>query len=151
VRVSNKQLQVVGKGGGGASVRHPLRILVGDDDRDTATTLKAILRGEGHDVHTVLRGDDALEVARLIRPDVVILDINMPGLSGYAVASELRDRSGVIPPVLIAISGVWTQPSDTRLGKSVGFDHYMLKPCDPNELIRVLEPLRLGGRDAATR
>lgn len=146
--MGNNQLRVVGKGGGDA-VRHALRILVCDDDRDTATTLKAILRDEGHQVHTALRGDDALEVARLIRPDVVILDINMPGLSGYAVARELRDRSGVVPPLLIAISGVWTQASDSLLGKSVGFDHYLLKPCDPAQLIRLLEPLRLGGLDAA--
>jgi len=134
--------------GAGDPARHPLRILIGDDDRDTVTMLKAILRDEGHEVQTVLRGDEALEVARLMRPDVVILDINMPGLSGYAVARELRDRSGAVSPLLIAISGVWTKSSDSLLGKSVGFDHYLLKPCDPAEVIRLLEPLRLGGRSA---
>jgi DNA-binding response OmpR family regulator len=146
--VNSKNLQVVGKGQGGG-VRHPLRILIGDDDRDTVTMLKAILRDEGHEVQTVLRGDEALEVARLMRPDVVILDVNMPGLSGYAVARELRNRSGIAAPVLIAISGVWKEPSDSLLGKSVGFDHYLVKPCDPADLIRLLEPLRRGGRDAA--
>ena len=146
--MSNGRLHLVGKSGND-HVRHPLRILVGDDDRDTATTLRAILRDEGHEVQTALRGDDALELARLMRPDVVILDINMPGLSGYAVARELRDRSGMVPPLLIAISGVWTQSSDTQLGKSVGFDHYLLKPCDPAAVLRLLEPLRLAGRNAS--
>ena len=130
-------------------MRHPLRILIGDDDRDTATTLKAILSDEGHEVNTVLRGDDALEVARLMRPDVVILDINMPGLSGYAVARELRDRSGIVAPLLIAISGVWTQASDSAVARELGFDHHLLKPCDPADLIRLLEPLRISGRTVA--
>jgi two-component system OmpR family response regulator len=65
--------------------------------------LPAILRDEGHEVNTVLRGDDALDVARLMRPDVVILDINMPGMRGYAVAGELRKRHGAVAPLLIAI------------------------------------------------
>jgi DNA-binding response OmpR family regulator len=73
----------------------------------------------------------------------------MPGLSGYAVARELRDRSGIVAPLLIAISGVWTQTSDSALAKELGFDHHLLKPCDPAELIRLLEPLRISGRKAA--
>src|SRR5204862_3677752 len=84
--------------------RFPLRIVVADDDRDTATTVAAILRGEGHEVQTVLRGDEALELCRLFRPDVVIADINLPGESGYAIARELRERHGELAPLLIAIS-----------------------------------------------
>ena len=146
----DKHLHVVGgEKGENAQVRHRLRILIGDDDRDTTTTLKAILQDEGHEVHTVLRGDDALEVARLTRPHVVILDVNMPGLSGYAVARELRERNGVAAPLLIAISGVWTKTSDALLGKAVGFDHYLLKPCEPGELIRLIEPLRRSGEKTA--
>jgi DNA-binding response OmpR family regulator len=122
--------------------RRPLRILVADDDRDTATTLAVVLRDEGHEVNTVLRGDEVLEVVRLMRPDVVIIDINMPGMSGYAVAREIRERHSAAGPHLIAISGVWTKPSEQMLGKSVGFDHYLLKPCDPRDVVRLLEPLR---------
>lgn len=136
------KLRVVPSGEGGAA-RGPLRVLVADDDRDTATTLAAILRDEGHQVQTVLRGDEVLDMCRLFRPDVLIADINMPGESGYAIARELRERHGPLAPLLIAISGQWTKPSDRLLGQAVGFDHYLLKPCDPNELLPLLEPLRV--------
>jgi DNA-binding response OmpR family regulator len=131
--------------GDGSAKRHPLRILVADDERDTAMTLAEILREEGHEVQTVLRGDDALDMCRLFRPDVVIADVNLPGESGYAIARELRERHGELAPLLIAISGKWTKASDRLLGKAVGFDHYLLKPCDPNELLPLLEPLRRSG------
>jgi two-component system OmpR family response regulator len=129
---------------GGDGRRRPLRVLIADDERDTAMTLAAILRDKGHEVQTVLRGDEALELCRLFRPDVVITDVNMPGESGYAVARELRDRHGQLAPLLIAISGKWTKTSDRQVGKAVGFDHYLLKPCNPAELLPLMEPLRIG-------
>lgn len=119
-----------------------LRVLIADDDRDTANTLAMILREEGHEVQVTLRGDDALDVCRLFRPDVVIADVNMPGTSGYAIARELRARFGQLAPLLIAVSGVWTNASDRVVGKAVGFDHYLLKPCDVKEIVRLIEPLR---------
>src|SRR5438270_9518724 len=133
-----KSLRIVSSGED-AGMRLPLRIVVADDDRDTAMTLAAILRDEGHEVQTVLRGDEALEMCRLFRPDVLIADVNMPGESGYAIARELRERHGALAPLLIAISGKWTKASDRLLGKAVGFDHYLLKPCDPNELLPLIE------------
>ena len=138
-----KPLKLV-SGTDAGTTRHRLRILLADDDRDTALTLATILRDEGDEVHTVLRGDEVLEVARLFRPDVLILDVNMPGMSGYAIAHEVRDRSGVAAPLLIAISGVWTGPADRVTGKAVGFDHYLVKPCEPGQLLALLEPLRSG-------
>ena len=128
-------------GGDGNDRRYPLRILVVDDHRDTAMTLAAGLRDEGHQVQTVLRGDDALEVCRLFRPDAVIADLNLPGESGYAIARELRERLHELAPLLIAITGKWTQTSDRMVGRAVGFDHYLLKPCDIQELLPLLEPL----------
>lgn len=129
---------------------HRLRILVADDDRDTATTLAVILRDEGHEVQTILRGDEALEVCRLFRPDVVIADLDLPGESGYAIARELRVRHGQIAPLLIAISGKWTKASDRLLGQSVGFDHHLLKPCDPRDLLPLLEQRGKSGTQAGT-
>jgi two-component system OmpR family response regulator len=111
-------------------------------------TLALLLRDEGHDVHTVLRGDEVLELCRLTRPDVVIADINMPGMSGFAIARELHERHDPVAPLLIAISGAWTKTSDRLLGMAVGFDHYLLKPCDPRELKPLLESARSAGSDA---
>jgi DNA-binding response OmpR family regulator len=126
----------------GRTERRPLLVLVADDDRDTVITLAEILRGEGHEVTTALRGDEVLEVARLLRPDAIILDINMPGMSGYAVARQLREQHGGRGPFLIAISGVWTKDPEKLLGLAVGFDEYLIKPCDPQKIVRLLEPLR---------
>ena len=79
-----------------------------------------------------------------MRPDVVILDVNMPGMSGFAVAREIRTRRGIAAPLLIAISGKWTRKEDQQLGEGIGFDHYLLKPCEPAEIIRILEAFRSG-------
>ena len=120
------------------AARHRLRIVIADDDRDTTVTLGTILAEEGHEVHTVLRGDEILALCRLLRPDVVIADVDMQGMSGYAVARELRERHGTLAPLLIAVSGKWTNTSDRLLGHAVGFDHYLLKPADPHELLVIL-------------
>lgn len=144
-----KSLRVVSSGTGNATPRN-LRILIADDDRDTAITLATILRTEGHEVHVALRGDEVLEVDRLLRPDALILDISLPGMSGYAVAREIRERRGpTVAPLLIAVSGKWTKPSERLLGQAVGFDHYLVKPCDPQEIVRLLEPLRGAGLSEA--
>jgi len=125
-----------------------LRVLVADDDRDTVTLLAVILRDEGHEVHTALRGDEVLELDRLVRPDVVILDINMPGMSGYALAHEIRARRGSIAPLLIAMSGQWTQKHEQLLARDIGFDEYLLKPCEPVLLIRMLRGFALRQQQA---
>ena len=147
-RVSGKNLQLLPGSASTAAKRLPLRIVIADDDRDTATTLALLLRDEGHEVHTTLRGDEVLDACRLLRPDVVVMDINMPGMSGYAVARELRERHGTLAPLLIAISGVWTRSSDRLVGSAVGFDHYLLKPCEPREVLRLIEPLRSSSRES---
>ena len=120
-----------------------LRIIVADDDRDTVDMLATLLRDEGHDVHPVYRGKDILPTARFVRPDAIILDIVVPGMSGYAVAQEMRHSfTEAKRPLLIAISGMWKEHADRRVAAQVGFDHYLVKPCDPGELFALLEPLR---------
>ena len=136
-------LRVVNAGEAKQAPRSPLRTLIADDERDTASVLAAILRDEGHEAHVVLRGDEVLEMDRLLRPDVVILDINMPGMSGFAVARQIRARRGVAAPLLIAISGKWTRKEDQELGEGVGFEHYLLKPCEPKQLLELLHAFQL--------
>jgi DNA-binding response OmpR family regulator len=130
-------LSIVPASGGGPS-RKSLRILIADDDRDNTTMLAVVLRDEGHEVVCALRGDEALELSRLFRPDVVIADVNMPGVSGYALAQELRQRHGNVCPLLIGMSGVWTQTSDRLLGQVAGFDHYLVKPYDLKQVLGLI-------------
>lgn len=129
-------------GPGDKSPRRNLRVLLADDDRDAANMLAALLRQEGHEVNVVLRGDEVLDLVRLMRPDALILDINMPGMSGYAIARELKERYAIAAPLMIGVSGVWTKTSERLLGQAVGFDHYLTKPYDPGQLLALLEPLR---------
>jgi two-component system CheB/CheR fusion protein len=117
-----------------------LRIIVADDDRDTVDTLAAILRDEGHSVYTVYGGREVLPAVRLVRPDVIVMDIAVPGMSGYAVAQQVRHAFiDVRRPLMIAISGLWKDASDKAIARQVGFDHYLEKPCDP---VRLLDLLR---------
>ncbi len=126
---SKRPFQIVPPIGGGPQ-KKPKRILIADDDRDNANMLAVLLRDEGHEVVVALRGDEALDLCRLFRPDVLIADINMPGVSGYAIARTLRERLGTLAPLLIAISGVWTNENDRALGRVAGFDHYLVKPVE---------------------
>jgi len=121
-----------------AAARKSVRVLIADDDRDNANMLAVVLRDEGHETVVALRGDEALEMSRLFRPDVVIADVNMPGVSGYALARELKERHGTLSPLLIAVSGVWTNTSDRLLGQTVGFDHYLVKPCDVTQVLGLI-------------
>jgi DNA-binding response OmpR family regulator len=125
-------------------VLRPVRVLVADDERDIVLTLEALLRDEGFETQGAYSGDEVLKKARAARPDAVIIDIQLPGVSGFAVARELRELYSLDrPPLLIAITGKWTKSSDRLLAALVGFDHYLLKPCDPQVVLRLLAPLRL--------
>jgi DNA-binding response OmpR family regulator len=116
-----------------------LRIVVADDDRDIVDTLCALLRAEGHHVYGVQNGREVLPAVRMLRPDVIILDIAVPGMSGFAVAQEVRHSFvDVRRPLMIAISGMWKDTSDKLIARQVGFDHYLEKPCAPEELLRLL-------------
>jgi CheY-like chemotaxis protein len=125
----------------------PLRILVADDNPDAVLALRLLLEQDGHIVHTMPSGARVVEAVREFKPDVCLLDIQMPGESGYAIARELREEYGVTRPVLIAISGVWYKASDQLLALSCGFDHFLEKPADPADLARLLGDI--GRRRAA--
>jgi DNA-binding response OmpR family regulator len=120
-----------------------LRILLADDDRDTVDMLAFILRDEGHVVHGVFTGKEVLPMARIFRPDACILDLAIPGMSGYAVAQVLRNSfTDLSRPFLIAISGMWKELPDRKVAQTVGFDEHLVKPYEPAEILRLLAPLR---------
>ena len=119
----------------------PLRVLIADDDRDGALMLQVLLQSEGYEVRAVHGGQEALDAARAFRPDVVLLDIGMPKITGYEAARRLRERYGVDCPVLIAVTA-WKQPSDRSLADLAGFNYHVAKPYEPAELLSLLETAR---------
>jgi CheY-like chemotaxis protein len=123
----------------------PLRVLIADDDRDGAMTLATLLQLEGYEVRTVHGGQEALDAAREFKPEVVLLDIGMPKITGYEAARRLRQRHGDDCPLLIAVTG-WKQASDKILATLAGFDHHVSKPYEPSELISLLAKLRPAAR-----
>jgi two-component system, sensor histidine kinase len=116
-----------------AGVVPPLRILVVDDLRDAADSLALLLKLLGHDVCAVYDGPTALRTAASFRPDVVLLDLGLPGMDGYEVARRLRGQVGL----LVAATG-FGQEEDRRRCREAGFDRFLLKPLDLDELRRVL-------------
>ena len=121
----------------------PLRVIVADDDRDTVEGLKLILEDEGHVVQGLFDGKDVLPAVHRSKPDAIILDLSIPGMSGYAVAQAVRHLyTGTSRPLLIAITGVWNEQPDRIIGRQVGFDHHLLKPADPAHVVGLLAGLR---------
>jgi DNA-binding response OmpR family regulator len=119
-----------------------LRVVVADDDPDTTLTLTMLLREEGHEVRGLHSGRQVMGAVIELEPDVVILDINLPEVSGWQLASTIRARRPKKKPLLIAISGEFTAAEDKRLGHTSGFDHYLVKPYAVQDLLKLLVPLR---------
>lgn len=117
----------------------PRRVLVVDDNHDAADTLAAILRLSGHDVQVAYDGAAALAAAAAAPPDVALLDIDMPGMNGYALAAQLRCLPGLDGALLVALTGL-DQESDRRAAAQAGFDLHLTKPADPATLERLLTP-----------
>lgn len=115
----------------------PLRVLIVDDNEDTAEMMSLLLELDGHEVEVAHTGPSALQAAAAHRPAVIVLDIGLPGLDGYQVAQRLRQDPAMNGVVLIAASG-YGQEADRRRSWEAGFDHHLVKPVDPNELQRLL-------------
>jgi CheY-like chemotaxis protein len=113
------------------------RILVVDDSIDSAETLGELLKIWGHDVRLAHDGETALAAAREYHPEVILLDIGLPGMDGFAVASQLR-KDGLAGRLLVALTGYGEQQDRDR-GQEVGFDHHLVKPVDPDNLQKLLE------------
>jgi PAS domain S-box-containing protein len=113
-----------------------VRVLVADDNRDAADTLCRILSLYGYEVRAAYDGSAALEVCESFQPHAAVLDIGMPGRSGYDVARVLRERRGS-GLRLVALSG-WGSETDVQRARDAGFDHHLTKPVDPAQLNEVL-------------
>jgi PAS domain S-box-containing protein len=119
-----------------------LRILVVDDNRDMTESLALLLESEGHQVLTAFDGISALETARTERPNIILLDIGLPGLDGYAVAQALRQNHELERTMLIALTG-YGQPDDRKKSAASGFDKHLVKPIDIEMLRKLLANYQL--------
>jgi signal transduction histidine kinase len=114
-----------------------LRVLVVDDNVDTVTTLALLVKESGHDVRTAYDGSAVLEAALDYRPNVVLLDIGLPGLNGFEVAKRLRQQPALQNAVLVAMTG-YGQQSDRQRSHEAGFDHHLVKPGDFAKVLQIL-------------
>ena len=120
------------------------RVLIVDDSRDSVETLALLLRVSGHDVRVALDGPGALEVAASFVPEVVLLDIGLPGMSGYEVAAQLRQVPGFASALIVALTG-YGQLRDRDRSRNAGFDHHLTKPVDHKALLDLIQSSRRGG------
>jgi CheY-like chemotaxis protein len=110
-----------------------LKVLVVDDNNDLVQMLELTIAGMGHEVRKALDGRSAISAALSYRPDVVLLDLGLPIVSGLEVARELRRHREITNMRLVALTG-WGQEDDRRHTSEVGFDHHLTKPTAPEEL-----------------
>jgi signal transduction histidine kinase/CheY-like chemotaxis protein len=127
--------------GAGALPSPGLRILVADDNKDAADSLQRILSLYGYDVRVTYDGRAALQLGDTFDPEIAILDIGMPGATGYEVARAMRERrSGAV--TLVALTG-WGQEADRQRATDAGFDYHLTKPVDPSLLNDLLVEIAL--------
>jgi len=118
-----------------------LRVLVVDDNVDAADAMTASLRMEGHEAQVAYDGETALQEARRFKPNAVLLDIALPGMSGLDVARSLRSLPETQHALLIALSG-YGQLEDRQRSLEAGLDDHLIKPVDPSTLSSLFAALR---------
>ena len=114
------------------------RILVVDDNPDSATSLEKLLTMTGHEAKTASDGLTAVTEAERYRPEVVLLDIGLPRLNGYDACRLIREQAWGANMIMIAVTG-WGQEEDRRRSREAGFDGHLVKPVDLDELMRLLD------------
>jgi CheY-like chemotaxis protein len=118
----------------------PRRILVVDDNHDNADSLSMMLGILGHDVNTAYHGTQAMDVAEKMRPEIILLDIGMPTISGYDVAQHVRRQPWGKSTVLIALTG-WGQEKNRQESQAAGFNYHLVKPVHPETFVKLLAEL----------
>jgi CheY-like chemotaxis protein len=113
------------------------RILVADDNRTTALAFGKLLESHGHTVRVVLNGLAAMDVLREFQPQIVLLDIGMPGMDGCEVTQQIRQEPGFESVLIVIISG-HGQESDKARSKQAGANHHLVKPINFDELWEIL-------------
>jgi two-component system CheB/CheR fusion protein len=114
------------------------RVLVVDDNVDAAESLRMLLGSEGRRIEVSHDGESAIEQARALRPDVIFLDIGLPGLDGYEVARRMRQIPELAGTLIVAMTG-YGQPDDLKRSLAAGFDRHLVKPVDPDAIEHLLD------------
>jgi PAS domain S-box-containing protein len=130
----------------GVTSGRPLRILVVEDNIDSADSLNLLLRLYGHDAQVARTGPAALEMASTFRPDVILLDIGLPGMDGYRVARRLREKPEFKTVTLCALTGFTPSEADRQRQQKTGFDHYYVKPLKLETLFKPLKTVDQQGK-----
>jgi len=115
-------------------------VLVVDDSHDSANSLATLLRFNGHEVFVAHDGEAALELSVAVRPNVVLLDIGLPGMDGYEICRRMR-KLGLEDTYIIAMTG-YGQERDRRRSSEAGFDEHTVKPVDIEQLSRLISSVR---------
>jgi len=121
----------------GASPSLTRRVLIVDDNRDAATSLAMLLQLGGAETEMAYDGPGAIDAGERFRPDVILLDIGLPGMNGYEVARRIRRETWGRTVMLIAVTG-WGQAEDRQRSKDAGFDAHLVKPVDHATLVNLL-------------
>jgi PAS domain S-box-containing protein len=138
------EAQANGPGAGEAVPTSGMRVLIVDDSHDAAESLAMLVRLSGHDVLTAYDGESALAVGRTYRPDVVFLDIGMPGLDGYSTARKIREQDWGRSIMICALTGYGQHGLESRVGTDGRFDRRFVKPIDPGAISRLLREAKPG-------
>lgn len=122
-----------------------LRLLLVDDSVDAATAMSLLLESDGYDVRIAHEAVHALEIAAQFEPEIVLLDLGLPGMDGFQLAQEMRKRAATANALLIAVTG-YGQAADRQRTHEAGFDHHLVKPVSSDEIQRVISSRFPGGR-----
>ena len=121
------------------------RVLIADDNHDAAVSLSMLLQSMGHETRVVHDGIEAVEEAEVFHPDIVLLDLGMPRLDGYATAREIASRPWAADTQIVAVTG-WGQDADRKRAKAAGFHRHLVKPVDIDALRQVMSAASARGQ-----
>jgi len=119
------------------------RILIAEDERDIRELISFTLKFAGHEVFTTSNGEEAYQMATQIIPDLIVLDVRMPRMTGYEVCEQIKLNSSTqnIPVVFLSAKG---QESEVKMGIEVGAEEYILKPFSPEQLVERVKSILVG-------
>ena len=126
------------------------RVLIADDNKENRYMLETLLQGNGYETISAVNGEEALNLAAEYRPDLIITDILMPVMDGFALCRQMKGDESLRGTPFIFYTATYTDERDTEFGLSLGADRYLIKPLEPQEILQILEEVLAGaGTDAA--